>query len=186
MRVSDHRYTRDRSRIHLAMRFIALEARTRTIKTWTGLSEDRIRKLHRSYLAEGGQGVARHRGKSPQLISFYLRTARARSESALLASFLCLTDTLTSTPLSLPNLPRGELLCDAYSMYCAHASTPLLQFEHAVFLIMSLSSENELSLQRCGDCGALVVADRWALRTPACAVCGGPSERIDRGIDKNS
>ena len=32
--------------------FIRHEARTHTIRAWTGLSDDRIRKLYRSYLCE--------------------------------------------------------------------------------------------------------------------------------------
>ncbi len=49
MRVSDDRYTRDRQRLDLALRLIRHEARTFTIRQWTGLSDDRIRKLYRSY-----------------------------------------------------------------------------------------------------------------------------------------
>jgi hypothetical protein len=45
MRVSDDRYTRDRLRLDLAQRLIHHEARTFTIRQWTGLSDDRIRKL---------------------------------------------------------------------------------------------------------------------------------------------
>ncbi|MGO9425633.1 MAG: hypothetical protein ACLP6Z_09600 [Steroidobacteraceae bacterium] len=45
MRVSDDRYTRDRERLDLALRLIHHEARTFTIRQWTGLSDDRIRKV---------------------------------------------------------------------------------------------------------------------------------------------
>jgi hypothetical protein len=45
MRVSDDRYTRDRQRLDLALRLIRHEARTFTIRQWTGLSDDRIRKV---------------------------------------------------------------------------------------------------------------------------------------------
>ena len=67
MRVSDDRYTRDRQRLDLALRLIRHEARTFTIRQWTGLSDDRIRKLYRSYvLNHDAQRVFRHRGKSPR------------------------------------------------------------------------------------------------------------------------
>ena len=52
MRVSDDRYTRDRQNFDLALRLIRHEARTFTIRQWTGLSDDRIRKLYRSYVLE--------------------------------------------------------------------------------------------------------------------------------------
>ena len=45
MRISDDRYSRDRSRFDVAMQFIRHEARTHTIRAWTGLSDDRIRKV---------------------------------------------------------------------------------------------------------------------------------------------
>ncbi|HEY5019533.1 MAG TPA: hypothetical protein VII17_00805, partial [Steroidobacteraceae bacterium] len=66
MRIHDDRYSRDRRRFEIALRFIQHEARTHTIRTWTGLTDDRIRKLYRTYVKDG-QGVAltRHRGKSP-------------------------------------------------------------------------------------------------------------------------
>jgi len=54
MRISDDRYSRDRQRLDLALRFIHHEARTRTIRVWTGLTDDRIRKLYRSYVAADG------------------------------------------------------------------------------------------------------------------------------------
>ncbi len=54
MRVSDDRYTRDRQRLDLALRLIRHEARTFTIRQWTGLSDDRIRKLYRSYVLDHG------------------------------------------------------------------------------------------------------------------------------------
>ena len=47
MRVSDHRYDRDRQRIDIALRFIQHEARTRTIRLWTGLTDDRLRNRSR-------------------------------------------------------------------------------------------------------------------------------------------
>ena len=60
MRISDDRYSRDRLRLDLALRFIHHEARTHTIRAWTGLTDDRIRKLYRTYLheADGAGGRA--------------------------------------------------------------------------------------------------------------------------------
>jgi hypothetical protein len=74
MRVSDDRYTRDRERLDLALRLIRHEARTFTIRQWTGLSDDRIRKLYRSYVLESDSStVMRHRGKSPRQTAFFFR-----------------------------------------------------------------------------------------------------------------
>src|ERR1700728_4956072 len=89
MRISDDRYSRARSRFDIAVRFIRHEAGAHPIRAWTGLSDDRIRKLYRSYLCEShGTPLTRHRGKSPQQVAFFMRSGRARQEAALLAS-LC-------------------------------------------------------------------------------------------------
>jgi hypothetical protein len=85
MRISDDRYSRDRLRLDLALRFIHHEARTHTIRAWTGLTDDRIRKLYRTYLQEaGGSGVTRHRGKSPRQAAFFTRSLRMRREAAVI------------------------------------------------------------------------------------------------------
>ena len=61
MRISDDRYSRERLRMELALRFLQHEARTQTIRTWTGLSDDRIRKLYRSYMSEAALPAAASR-----------------------------------------------------------------------------------------------------------------------------
>ena len=91
MRVSDDRYTRDRERFDLALRLIRHEARTFTIRQWTGLSDDRIRKLYRSYvLSEDAAAVLRHRGKSPRQAAFFFRNPEVNFQAAQLASLFVL------------------------------------------------------------------------------------------------
>jgi hypothetical protein len=41
--------------LQVALRFLEREARTQTIRTWTGLSDDRIRNFYRSYMSRGAQ-----------------------------------------------------------------------------------------------------------------------------------
>jgi hypothetical protein len=191
MRISDDRYSRDRLRLDIALHFIRHEARTRTIRQWTGLTDDRIRKLYRAYLHEGGCRVARHRGKSPQQASFFLRTARLRQEAAALASLCCLLGLLDGRRGS-PNLPhaagvsRAASLCQAYEVYRAIVVAPTIGFEHAVLLVNALARGNELRFGGCHGCGALLVADALALRPPRCSLCaddgshGGPDRHLER------
>ena len=159
MRMFDDRYSRDRRRFEIALRFIQLEARTHTIRAWTGLTDDRIRKLYRTYLSDSqGVPLTRHRGKSPQQSGFFTRTARARQESALLASLWRLIGALPALPGSeiaqrLPGLNRGELLCQGYDSYRALVPAPMISFEHAVFLLTALARGEELKLGTCGACG---------------------------------
>jgi hypothetical protein len=185
MRISDDRYHRDRMRLDVALRLIGHEARTRTIRQWTGLSDDRIRKLYRNYTRDvGGGRPVRHRGKSPQQPTFFTRSARARQESAVLASLCRLVGALPdamsglSDPArSLPGLSRGELLCQAYEIYRTQFPAPLISFEHAVFLLGALGRGDELALAGCRDCNALLVTDRWSLHAPKCSVCA-PAGRL--------
>lgn len=182
MRVSDDRYSRDRQRLDVALRFIRHEARTHTIRTWTGLTDDRIRKLYRSYLCGNGQtAVARHRGKSPQQTAFFTRTLRAQQESAVLASLCSLLGVVPSRQVAdaartLPGVARGELLCQAFEAYRALVLSPLISFEHAVFLVTALARGDELRLAGCEECGSLFVADRLAVHGGRCPHCAPPAE----------
>ncbi|MBK7251420.1 MAG: hypothetical protein IPI06_11300 [Gammaproteobacteria bacterium] len=185
MRITDDRYSRDRLRFDLALRFIRHEARTHTIRTWTGLTDDRIRKLYRSYLREAdGQPVPRHRGKSPRQAGFFMRSARIQQETAILASLCCLHGVLAPRDASHLRPPgsitRGELLCQAFETYRACVPNAQISFEHAVFLIGALGRGDELALASCPGCGSLNVRDRLALRERHCPHCGGHAEPAAR------
>jgi len=175
MRISDDRYSRDRLRVDIALHFIRLEARTHTIREWTGLTDDRIRKLYRSYLHEGGHRIARHRGKSPRQASYFMRTERLRQEAAALAGLCCLLGLLeTGSRRDGPRpaaVGRAASLCQAYAVYRAVVSAPAIGFEHAVLLVTLLARGNELCVGRCQGCGTLVIRDPLALGAPRCALC---------------
>lgn len=177
MRISDDRYSRDRLRLDLALRFIRHEARTHTIRSWTGLTEDRIRKLYRSYLVNNnGERVHRHRGKSPRQTAFFLRSPRMQLETSVLASVFCLFGVVPphaqGEPLrTLPSVSRGELLCQAYEAYRSLVPAPRISFEHAVFLVAALVAGDELVMRSCLRCKALTVTDRFSLSLSSCRVC---------------
>jgi hypothetical protein len=174
MRISDDRYSRDRQRYDLALRFIRHEARTRTVKTWTGLSDDRIRKLYRSYLSEGGStSTIRHRGMSPHQVGYFVRSPLIRQEASVLASMCYLHAVLPGTPLdnavALPDVRRGVALCEAFETYQRMVTGSRISFEHAVFLVMALDRGDELQAARCAGCSTLMVRDRY---NPAMRRCG--------------
>jgi hypothetical protein len=181
MRISDDRYSRDRLRLDLALRFIQHEARTHTIRAWTGLTDDRIRKLYRTYLYEaGGTGVTRHRGKSPRQAAFFTRSLRMRREAAVFASVSSLFGLITRDSISVdracepaPTVARGALLCEAFETYRALVGEPQISFEHAVYLLAALHVGDELRVAHCRDCAGVLVTDRLALRTPVCNDCAG-------------
>jgi hypothetical protein len=180
MRISDDRYSRDRLRLDLALRFIHLEARTHTIRAWTGLTDDRIRKLYRTYLLESdGRVVARHRGKSPRQAAFFMRSVRMRRDSAVFASVSSLFGLITRDTIMVarasqpgPNVTRGALLCEAFETYQALVGESQISFEHAVYLLDALQAGEELRVAHCRDCSGVLVTDSLALRSPVCIECG--------------
>ena len=176
MRVSDDRYSRDRQRLDLALHFIRLGARTQTIRAWTGLTDDRIRKLNRDYGVAATQQRARPRGRSPHQASYFMRTPWLQEEAAVLASICTLLGVLPSpapptNPRALPGLPRGELLCRAFEGYQRLVPEPHISFEHAVFLVTALARCDEIACWRCDNCGALWVAERIRLLEHPCPDC---------------
>jgi hypothetical protein len=178
MRVSDDRYTRDRVRFDLALRLIRHEARTLTIRQWTGLSDDRIRKLYRSYVLERHErSVLRHRGKSPRQAGYFFRNPELNIQSAQLASLyvmcglLCGMDSRLEARYRVGSLESGALICQAYEAYLELHAPPIISFEHAWFLLFALARRDEITLTRCGECGGLRLIDLLARRRSACGNC---------------
>jgi Flagellar transcriptional activator (FlhC) len=179
MRVSDDRYTRDRQRLDLALRLIRHEARTFTIRQWTGLSDDRIRKLYRSYVLDHGERrVFRHRGKSPRQVAFFFRSTELNFQAAQLASLfvmyglVCGTHSGLEPRFRLGSLESGALLCQTFEAYLALHAPASISFEHAWFLLLALARHDEVSISRCGVCGGMRLRDLLAKRRLACGTCG--------------
>jgi hypothetical protein len=191
MRISDDRYSRERARMELALRFLRHEARTQTIRTWTGLSDDRIRKLFRSYVSQARRHPPRHRGKSPHQVAYFTRSLRLQEETAVLASVLSLLGVVPTAPAAvasaaaavrttgarLPGITRGELLCQAFEAFRLFVPSAQISFEHAVFLATALDRGDQLRLGDCTDCGSLTVTERFPLRAARCPRCAAPGTR---------
>jgi hypothetical protein len=199
MRISDDRYSRERARMELALRFLHHEARTQTIRAWTGLSDDRIRKLYRSYMSQARRHLPRHRGKSPHQVAYFTRSLRLQEESALLASMLSLLGVLpaaahgasampggaasacaagsAASALPLASVRRGELLCQAFEAFRLFVPAAQISFEHAVFLATALTRGDQLRLGDCSGCGSLMVTERFRLRSALCSHCAGAPVR---------
>ncbi len=178
MRISEDRYSRERLCLQVALRFLEHEARTQTIRAWTGLSDDRIRKLYRSYMTRASRYVPRHRGKSPHQIAYFARSLRVQQETVWLASLLSLVGVVPAEPSAdgshpLPSAARGELLCQAFETYRAMVPSSQISFEHAVFLATTLARGEQLRLGSCVDCGSLVVTERFPIRDKRCHQCSG-------------
>jgi hypothetical protein len=176
MRISDDRYSRERLCLELALRFLRHEARTQTIRAWTGLTDDRIRNLYRSYVSRGERFVPRHRGKSPHQTAYFMRSLRIQWETAQLASLFSLLNVLPgqqggAAVAGSAGLGRGERLCYAFELYRSSVQDPQISFEHAVFLLAALTRADQLRLGQCASCGGLLVVERFPLRSRRCLPC---------------
>lgn len=172
MRITDDRYHRDVRRYQLARRLIHHEARTQTICEWTGLTDERVRNLHRSY-AVGEASALRHRGPPPRQFERVLRSPALRSEAAA-ALGICRALGIAADarqPSALPSLPTGERLCSAFELYRACIPDTALTLEQLMLLLTVLARGEPLMLAHCAQCHAAILSDCRELTRRVCAHC---------------
>jgi hypothetical protein len=175
MRATDDRYRGEQARHDLAVRMIAHEARTGTIRYWTGLSDDRIRKIYASYFKYSGPGVRRRRGRSPSQIGPLVCNPQRALESGVLAHSLIANRLLCCDGRPQPDLRRnvglGHRFCDSFETYRVLISKPALNFEWAWNLLVSIRRGDELGIARCERCACCHVVDLLALPQSRCPGC---------------
>lgn len=188
MRLTDDRYAGEKRQFELALRMIRHEARTRTIRQCTGLSDDRIRKLYTTYFRNSGiTDVHRRRGKSPRQVLRFVKNPRNQLQATTLVA-------LYSTGLLLrideqrrvhacwprPDVEFGHRFCRAYETYLQLHNKPLLSFEWAWNLLYCISMNDELYLASCLECHSLYVQDAYALDDKTCPACEIEAQRLRR------
>jgi hypothetical protein len=179
MRLTDNRYAMERGQFELALRMIGHEARTRTIKECTGLSDDRIRKLYSTYFRNGGANkVRRRRGKSPQQVALFVKNPQNQLEATTLIALFCSglilridADNRVHPCWPRPNVEYGHRVCRAFETYLLLHPSPKLTFEWAWNLLQNISRNEELYLAVCKLCGAYYVQDSYALDNRICPSC---------------
>ncbi len=174
-------YLTERSRLELTLRLIAVEARTRTIKQCTGLSDDRIRKIYSRYFkSRSGSAVKRRRGKSPRQVAHFVKNSEQQIQATTLFYLFCATGLLrldTNNKVHScwpqPDVEYGHRLCRAFDTYKLVHPTAVYNFEWTWALLQSVSRFDELGLSRCGDCALPYIHDCYAIdfkRCPACEI----------------
>ena len=179
MKLTDDRYAKERSQFELALRMIGHEARTRTIKSCTGLSDDRIRKLYSTYFRDAaGRGIKRRRGKSPRQVSRFVKNATNQLEATTLVALFCagLVVRIDRKCSVHPCWPRpdveyGHRVCRAYETYLLLHRGAGLSFEWAWNLLQNISRNDELYLAACRHCRGIYVQDAYALDARICPSC---------------
>jgi len=173
MRITDSRYDRDRQRLAITYRMIALEARTRTIRLATQLSDDRIRRMYRDYFASlGDNRVRRRRGKSPRQMAFFRRSLAHEQQAALIGTLLLLCGLLLRYPDGFrPVLEDVGHFCDVYETYLGLWPSADISFEHAWHLWQVFCRDDEIVLSNCPDCASAWVQDTLELLPYNCSAC---------------
>lgn len=179
MRLSDDRYAGERRQFELALRMIAHEARTRTIRDCTGLSDDRIRKLYATYFKNtGARHVRRRRGKSPRQIARFVKCPENQLQATTLVALFCAglllridDNNAVHSCWPRPDVEFGHRVCRAFENYLLLHTQPVLNFEWAWNLLQSISWNDELYLASCRGCRSRYVQDAYALDARSCPSC---------------
>ncbi len=188
MRLTDNRYASERQQFELALRMIGHEARTRTIKACTGLSDDRIRKLYTTYFRGGSRlTVKRRRGKSPRQVSLFVKNPLNQLEATTLIALYCASLLLRVDANNRihacwprPDVEYGHRACRAYETYQLLHPAPRLTFEWAWNLLHTISHNDELYLASCNHCQTRYVQDAYALDHKVCPSCEISRQRQKR------
>ncbi len=179
MRLTDDRYASERQQFELALRMIRHEARTRTIRECTGLSDDRIRKLYSTYFRHTeGAPVRRHRGKSPQQVARFVKNATFKLQATTLVA-LFLSGLLVRLDARgrvfacwpRPDVEYGHRVCRAFESYRLLHPDSRLSFEWAWNLLQTITRNDELRLADCARCRTRFVHDAYALGERVCPSC---------------
>ena len=179
MRITDDRYQGEIEKFNLAIRMIQHEARTGTIRNFTGFTEDRIRKLYSAYFKSGSElTVRRRRGKSPRQINRFISSTRRHAEATLLACLLRHCQAIRFDQLQKPipirkleKITLGNRLCNAFENYAALYPEPEFNFEWTWNLYHALVESRELFFSKCTACGGPYVQDAFALDYQWCPLC---------------
>ncbi len=158
---------------------IGHEARTRTIRECTGLSDDRIRKLYATYFRDSGNlSVKRRRGKSPRQVTRYVKNAENQLQSTTLVALFCAGllvridgKNRVQARWPRPDVEFGHRLCRAYETYKLLHENARLSFEWAWNLLHCISYNDELYLASCRRCNSRYVQDSYALDRKICPAC---------------
>jgi hypothetical protein len=178
MEIEAPRYAQERNCMDLAIRMIHHEARTYTIRSCTGLGEDRIRKLYNVYFKQEGAKVTRHRGKTPRHPGYFVQNpllqlhATTLVRACMAAGLLHLSESLQVTARVQRDTPAfGQRFCDAYEAYLTLHQRPDLSFERAWNLLDGLCRGNEIGLGCCRECQVVYLQDRLNFEDIVCPAC---------------
>ena len=176
MRATDDRYRGEQARFELAMRMIRHEARTGTIRYFTGLNDDRIRKLYTTYFKFSDAPVRRQRGRSPTRVGPLVRTPQRALESGVFANLL-----LANGLLSVDDPPgpaaqgqhraRPSLLRVLRDVRCVRARAARCRSSGAGICCSACGAATSSGSRAATTCSIGYVFDLLSLPRAACPAC---------------
>jgi hypothetical protein len=173
MNEMDDPFCRDRMRIEVARRMVCHQARTQTITHYTNLTRNRLATLRRRWSVSQ---ETRRRGPPPRSIAIFLRTPRARSEAAALATMCINFDALpirllTGAAEARPPLILADRLCETYEAYRACVPDSKIEFEEMLLLAQELANGDLVKLSICKGCNAAIVLLTCEAPRRTCSHC---------------
>ncbi len=159
MTFMDDPYSRDLKRIDVAHRMVCHQARTQTITRYTRFTRNQLATMRKRWCV--GQDM-RRRGPPPRSITTLLRTPRARSEGAAIAS-LCIAFDALSLPITEgykavgPPLVFADRLCETYEAYLACVPNSKIEFEELLLLAQELSKGDMVRFGVCRGCKCAIL-----------------------------
>jgi hypothetical protein len=190
MRATDDRYRGEQAKFDLAIRMIRYEARTGTIRYFTGINDDRIRKLYTTYFKHGSTPVRRQRGRSPTRVSPLVRTPQRALESGVFVNLLLMNGLLSlDQPPGPPlkgSVELGHRLCECFETFGMLVPRNSLTFEWGWNLLASVRRGDELGISACPACSVCHLFDLLAAPRGACPACAvlrqGESVDVEREL----
>jgi len=169
--MTEHHPASEAERNAVALRMLKFEARTRTIRLATRLSDEQIRRLY--HQAAIAKTTLRHRGRSPSSVAQFTRNLAVQLESSIISGILIKHGLLKGRrpkPWLHIGVQYAQRFCDAYADYLQIAQRAL-SFEQAWYFARSLAARGELYLQGCGRCTSHFVRDASTVLMNQCPVC---------------
>ena len=168
MHISNERYFHDRQRHDLALRMIRHEARTCTIRSCTGLTDDRIRRLYKTYASHMPSApVRRRRGKSPRQVASSSATRgrssnRRSSRACSRRSACCAQSSQLGTLGPIPADRSSSAGCSATrtKRTASCCATPKSRSSMPGSCCSCLSRNADLRAVRCRHCDSQYLRDR--------------------------
>src|SRR5262249_41464550 len=105
-----------------------------------------------------------------------IASASLMSEAAALAGLCRVMNVIPCSPVPharrrLPAVPLGERLCAAYEFFRESVPYARVTFEQTVFLVFALAEGELCSLDRCRNCGSVILIDHLRIVRRVCFPC---------------